>query len=292
MAVSWELVIAGTLVGLAAGLTGMGGGALLTPILVLMFGLPPTVAVGSDLLASAVMKPIGAAVHQRAGTVRWELVRWLAPTAVPTAFAGPFLLHLFGSGALLQQRVKLAVGAALLTAVCGMVVRTALNQGRAVNVRPAMRSATQRVRPILTLLIGLIGGLMVGMTSVGSGSVIMVLLMFAYPRLRANDLIGTDLVQAVPLVGAGALGHLIAGNVQLAVTAWLLVGAIPGVYVGARISIRAPSDLLKWVLAVLLLGTGLRLWHVSTIITIVLCAGVGTAALGHGIYMRQLRSGN
>lgn len=270
----------------------MGGGALLTPILVLIFGLPPTVAVGSDLVASAVMKPIGAAVHQRAGTVRWELVRWLAPAAVPAAFAGPSLLHLFGRGALLQHRVKLGIGAALLAAVCGMAIRAVLSHGRAVQAEPAARNATIRVRPMLMLLIGLIGGLIVGMTSVGSGSIIMVLLMFAYPELGANDLIGTDLVQAVPLVGAGALGHLIAGNVQMAVTAWLLLGAIPGVYLGARISVKAPSGLLKWVLAVLLLGAGLRLWHVSTTITIVLCTGVGIAALGRGIYMHQLRPGN
>lgn len=251
----------------------------MTPILLLIFGVNPSTAVGSDLLASVAMKPVGAAVHQRAGTVRWELVRWITPTAVPAAFAGAFMLHLLGNGALLQHRVKLGIGAALIAAVTGMVVRAGLNRRRTSSADVFPSSQRLRVRPVLTLLIGLVGGVVVGMTSVGSGSLIIVMLMLTYPRLRANDLVGTDLVQAVPLVGAAALGHLIAGDIHLALTGWLLLGAIPGIYVGAKLSTNAPSGLLKWVLALLLLGSGLKLWYIPTVTTIIVCAAVAMAAL-------------
>lgn len=280
MDVSWQLAVAGALVGLCVGLTGMGGGALMTPILVLFFGVDPTAAVGSDLLVSVAMKPVGAAVHQRAGTVRWELIRWIVPTAVPAGFAGAFLLHLLGSGALMQHRVKLAIGAALLTAVAGMIVRVLLNRRRHDRADWMELSERVSIRPVPTLLIGLVGGFVVGMTSVGSGSLIIVMLMLVYPRLRANDLVGTDLVQAIPLTGAAALGHFIAGDVRLALAGSLLLGAIPAIYVGAKLSTNVPGSVLKWILAVLLLGSGLQLWGLSTLLVCAVCiAFVAACAL-------------
>ena len=278
MTISWELAFAGALVGLAVGLTGMGGGALMTPILVLFFGVDPTSAIGSDLVASVAMKPVGAAVHQRAGTVRWELVRWIVPASVPTAFAGAFLPQLLGNGAVLQHRVKLAIGAALLTAVVGMIARVIVNRRRSGQDNSISPDETLRIRPVCTVLIGAIGGLIVGMTSVGSGSLIIVALMLCYPRLRANDLVGTDLVQAVPLVGAAALGHLIAGDVQVALSSSLLVGAIPAIYVGAKLSTNVPGTLLKWILAVLLVGSGLQLWGIPTTIVCLACLAMASLA--------------
>ena len=275
----WQLAITGALVGVSVGLTGMGGGALMTPILVLFFGVDPTTAVGSDLLVAVAYKPVGAAVHQRAGTVRWELVRWIVPAAVPAGFAGAFVLHLLGSGPLLEHRVKLAVGAALLLAVFGMIVRVFLNRRRSQQAGALASDERLVVRPVPTLLIGLIGGFVVGMTSVGSGSLIIVMLMLLYPRLRANDLVGTDLVQAVPLVGAAALGHLLAGDVRLALTMSLLLGAIPGTYVGAKLSTNVPGSVLKWILAVILLGSGLQLWGVSTLLVCMTCVVFGLAAV-------------
>lgn len=274
---SWALIVAGVLVGVSVGLTGMGGGALMTPILVMMFGVDPTAAVGSDLLASVAMKPVGAAVHQRAGTVRWDLVRWLVPTGVPAGFAGAFLLHLFGGGELLQHRVKLAIGLALLLAVAGMCARVLLIRRRGDG--GAAPDGTEPARPGPTLLIGLIGGLIVGMTSVGSGSLIIVMLMLLHPRLRANDLVGTDLVQAIPLVAAAAAGHLVAGDTHLGLTGTLLIGAIPGIYVGAKLATRAPSGVLRWVLAILLLGSGLSLWQVPQAVTLAACGVLALAAV-------------
>ncbi len=278
MAPSWELAVAGVLVGFAVGLTGMGGGALMTPILVLLFGIDPTTAIGSDLLVAVAYKPVGAAVHQRAGTVRWEIVRWIVPAAVPSAFAGAFLLHLLGNGPILEHRVKLAIGAALLTAVLGMVARVILNRRRHDQVDTLAHDERLHVRPALTVLVGLIGGFVVGMTSVGSGSLIIVMLMMIHPRLKASDLVGTDLVQAVPLVGAAALGHLLAGDVRLALTAALLIGAIPGVYAGAKLSTSVPGGVLKGILAVILLGSGLQLWGISPTLDLAICAAFGMLA--------------
>lgn len=262
--------MAGGLVGLSVGLTGMGGGALMTPLLVLVFGVDPTAAVGSDLLASVVMKPVGAVVHQRAGTVRWELVRLLVPTALPAAFAGAFILHLLGNGAALQDRLKLAIGGALLVALLGMAVRAVITRRRG-KAGPGGRPL--RVRAVPTLLVGLAGGLVVGLTSVGSGSLIMVMLMLLYPDLRANDLVGTDLVQAIPIVGAATLGHIVTGDVHLGLTAPLLIGALPGIYLGARASATVPSAGLEWVLSMFLLGSSSKLFQVSTPLTLAVCGG-------------------
>lgn len=288
---SWLLVVAGALVGVSVGLTGMGGGALMTPIMVMIFGVDPTSAVGSDLAASLAMKPVGALVHQRAGTVRWSLMRWLLPTAVPAGFAGAFVLPLFGEGAALQHRLQWAIGAALLLAVLGMLARALVVRRRG----PASLGGPEgvgSVRRLPTLVVGLAGGLIVGMTSVGSGSLIIVLLMLLHPRLRANDLVGTDLVLAIPLVAAATLGHLIVGDTRLALTATILIGAIPGIYLGARVSARGHSEMLRWILAVLLLGSGLALWHVPTPVILIVSGALAAVAVASGKWRPALRVGD
>jgi uncharacterized protein len=269
------MVVAGALVGMSVGLTGMGGGALMTPIMVLMFGVNPTAAVGSDLAASVAMKPVGAVVHHRAGTVRWDIVRWLLPTAVPAGFAGAWVISLFGAGEAVQDRLKLVIGAALLLAVVGMFARAVL-----VRRRDDLSTVDHTpVRPVPTLLTGLVGGLIVGITSVGSGSLIIVMLMLAHPRLRANELVGTDLMQAIPLVAAAAAGHLIFGDAQLALAGTVLIGALPAIYLGAKLATRAPDTVLRWILAVLLLGSGLSLWDVPGPVILLACGALAVTAV-------------
>jgi uncharacterized membrane protein YfcA len=279
----WPLVVAGAFVGVSVGLTGMGGGALMTPIMVMVFGVDPTSAVGSDLASSVAMKPFGAVVHHRARTVRWDIVRWLLPTAVPAGFAGAFLLHLFGEGQQLQHRVKIAIGVALVLAVVGMFVRPLVARRRGAG---SIDDPQTPVRKVPTLLVGLAGGLVVGMTSVGSGSLIVVMLMLIHPRLRANELVGTDLVQAIPLVAAAALGHLIIGDAKLGLAGTVLIGAIPGIYAGAKLSSRAPSSVLRWALAILLLGSGLALWKVPNTVVLGLCAAMAVVGLATGLVQR------
>jgi uncharacterized protein len=267
----WGLALAGVIVGVVVGLTGMGGGALMTPILVLIFKIEPLAAVSSDLVASFFMKPVGAFVHMRRGTVNLQLVKWLCIGSVPSAFAGVFVLRALG-GTQLQNRVKLALGYALLIAALGLILKTYMTLRERVRRRAAGLSVPTggappliNVRPIPTLLIGAVGGLVVGMTSVGSGSLIIIALIVLYPTLQASNLVGTDLVQAVPLVAAAAAGHLLYGDFQLGVTASLLVGCMPGVYIGARMSAGAPGGLIRRALALVLLASALKLIGVSTV---------------------------
>ena len=261
---------AGLLVGFTVGLTGMGGGALMTPLLVLVFKVQPLAAVSSDLVAAVVMKPVGGAVHLRRGTVNLALVRWLMVGSVPAAFAGVLVLRQLGDGAVVQARIKQALGAALLLAAASIVAKGLLRV-RTIRQTGGMAgggggaSRPFRVRPLPTVLVGVGGGLVVGMTSVGSGSLMIVLLLLLYPMLRAADLVGTDLVQAIPLVASAALGHLLFGDFRLDLTASLLMGSIPGVYVGARLSSRANDAVIRPALALVLVASGLKLLGVGTL---------------------------
>ncbi|MFI6176544.1 sulfite exporter TauE/SafE family protein [Nonomuraea sp. NPDC051191] len=256
--IDFALVAGSFVVAVVVGLTGMGGGALMTPMMMLFFNVPPLAAVSSDLVASAVMKPVGSVVHLRRGTVNLRLVGWLCAGSVPAAFCGVFLARAFA----VTDAVKYALGVALLLAVAGMAVKGWLG------ARGGSSSAHDIVvRPIPTLLVGTIGGLVVGISSVGSGSLIIVALLVLYPALKANQLVGTDLVQAVPLVASAALGHLLFGDFKLELTLSLLVGSIPGVYLGARISSRAPGGLIRALLAIVLLASALKLLDVGNALT-------------------------
>jgi len=252
---------AGLIVGFVVGLTGMGGGALMTPILVLIFNVQPLAAVSSDLVASVIMKPVGAGVHLRRGTVHKELVKWLVIGSVPSAFLGVIILKQMGHGQQVQDNLKLALGVALLVAAASIVAKTVLQAARPVR---AEHHGPLGVKAVPTVLIGVAGGLVVGMTSVGSGSLMIVMLLLLYPMLSASELVGTDLVQAIPLVASAALGHLLFGDFKLGLTASLLVGCMPGVYIGARVSARAPDRIIRPALVFVLLASALKLLNEPT----------------------------
>jgi len=282
----WTLTLGALVVGVVVGLTGMGGGALMTPMLVLLFNVSPLAAVSSDLVASAVMKPVGSVVHLRNGTVRMDLVRWLCIGSVPAAFCGVLVARALGRGHGVENLVQKALGVALVIAAAGLFVRAYLRLAERARNRDASRAADPVgppaivVRPVPTLIIGAIGGLVVGMTSVGSGSLIIIALMGLYPTLRASELVGTDLVQAVPLVASAALGHILFGDFKLGLTGSLLVGAIPGAYVGALLSSRLPGALIRRALAFVLLASALKLLGVPTTTTgVILIAAVALAPL-------------
>jgi uncharacterized protein len=261
-----SVALAGLFVGFTVGLTGMGGGALMTPILVLLFNVQPLAAVSSDLVAAVVMKPVGGGVHLRRGTVNFALVRWLMVGSVPAAFAGVLLLRQLGDGAVVQERIKLALGVALLLAAASIAAKGLL-EVQARRSAPGRRSAERpfRVRPLPTVLIGVTGGVVVGMTSVGSGSLMIVLLLLLYPMLSSSRLVGTDLVQAVPLVASAALGHLLFGDFRLDLTSSLLVGSLPGVYLGAKVSSRARDGIVRPALVLVLVASGLKLVGVDNL---------------------------
>ena len=270
-------------IGIVVGLTGMGGGALMTPVLVLFFNIPPLTAVSSDLVAAAVMKPVGGAVHLRRGTVNLQLVKWLCVGSVPAAFAGVLLMRALGTGEQLQGIVQMSLGVALLIAASGLAVRAYLRLLERARRRDGSADPLPQGRPevqlriVPTVVVGVIGGLVVGMTSVGSGSLVIISLMALYPLLKASSLVGTDLVQAVPLVASAALGHILFGDFQLALTTSLIIGSVPGAWLGARLSSRAPGGFVRRALAFVLLASSLKLLGVPTMQT-----GIALAVLALG----------
>src|SRR5947209_12770008 len=256
------LMLAGFIGGFAVGLTGMGGGALMTPALVLLFNVEPKVAVASDLVNSLVMKPIGGGVHIRRGTIHWSLVKWMVLGSVPAAFFGAFLLNQLGDSKAVQSQIKALLGWALLVASVAIVAKAILTVrtnrrlaalGEEANVEP------HSIKPVSSVLIGMAGGVIVGMTSVGSGSLMIVLLMLLYPRLSSKTLVGTDLVQAVPLVTSAALGQLLFGHIDFGLAGALVVGSVPGAYLGARFSAHAPDKIIRPILVAILVLSALAL---------------------------------
>ncbi|MBA3444999.1 MAG: sulfite exporter TauE/SafE family protein [Gemmatimonadales bacterium] len=263
------LAIAAFGIGIVVGLTGMGGGALMTPVLVLFFNVAPLAAVSSDLVASAVMKPVGSVVHLRRGTVNLELVKWLCLGSVPGAFSGVLIARALGTGEEVQNFIRIALGAALLLAAGGLTLRAYIRLVERARRRDGRAEPLPQGRPTVvirrvpTVALGLLGGVVVGITSVGSGSLIIIALMALYPTLKASELVGTDLVQAVPLVASAAVGHLIFGDFKLDLTTSLLLGCVPGVWVGAQLSSRASGGLVRRALAFVLLASSLKLLNFS-----------------------------
>ena len=261
MGLNGYVVIGSAIVGLLVGLTGAGGGALMTPMLILLFNVKPAAAISSDLVAAVVMRPVGAAVHLRRGTVNLRLVGLMTLGSVPMAFLGAYLLRLLGHTSSSQKNVEVVLGAALLAGAAAMVVRFVMDRKSGPRTG---RVAEVKVRPVPTVLIGMIGGLIVGMTSVGSGSLMIVLLLFAYPLLSANQLVGTDLTQAVPLTVAAALGALAFGHVEFGVTASIIIGSVPAVLIGSLFSSRAPDRYIRPVITFVILASGLKYIGVAT----------------------------
>ena len=256
------IVLGSAVVGLLVGITGAGGGALMTPMLILLFGVKAPSAISSDLVAAVLMRPVGAVVHMRKGTVNYRLVGWMALGSVPMAFLGAYLLHLLGGGSAAPTHVEQALGAALLTGAAAMVIRWGMDVRNGHDRTAALRDLV--VRPLPTLLIGMIGGVIVGLTSVGSGSLMIVLLLFLYPMISANRLVGTDLTQAVPLTLAAALGALAFGHVEFGITVSIILGSVPAVLIGSLLSSRAPDKYIRPVITFVILASGLKYVGVPT----------------------------
>jgi uncharacterized membrane protein YfcA len=263
--VSLDIVVAGLIVGLLVGLTGSGGGALLTPILILLFGVTPSAAISNSIVASAVMRPIGGAIHFRKGTVHMGLVLWLSVGSVPAAFAGAFIEHALGSGKAVQQNLEYATGAAVMLAVIAMAIKMVMDATSQKNADDLAESDPEiEVKRVRTVVLGVFGGLLVGIISVGAGSLMIVLLMLLYPRLSMRRLVGTDIVQSIPLTLSAALGQALFGGLELGVTSAIVVGSIPGVIAGAWLSSRASNILLRPITAFVLAASALKLFGVGS----------------------------
>jgi uncharacterized membrane protein YfcA len=253
-------------VGIVVGLTGMGGGALMTPALMFL-GIDATAAVANDLVA--------AAVNRRQGSPNIRLALYLMAGSVPFALAGGFIVKYVG-GDDVETFLTNAIGVALLLAAASYTLRIFLQ----LRIIASGRTTTSQidVRPVATLLVGAVGGLLVGITSVGSGSLIMVALLLLYPTLSAVKLVGTDLVQAVPLVLAAAIGHVMTSGVDVGVLVPLIIGGTPGTFLGARAAAWVGQSVIRRGIVIVLSLTGLKMLGVSP--TWVGIIGAGMLLLG------------
>ncbi len=285
MGLSLYVVLGSAVVGLLVGLTGAGGGALMTPMLILLFSVKPAAAISSDLVAAVVMRPVGAAVHLHKGTVNLRLVGLMSLGSVPMAFLGALILREMGNSSADQKNVEIALGAALVLGAAAMVLRYILDRRSG---RPRTgKIAEVAIRPVPTVLIGMIGGLIVGITSVGAGSLMIILLLFTYPLLSAGQLVGTDLTQAVPLTAAAALGALAFGHVEFGLTASIIVGSVPAVLIGSLLSSRAPDRYVRPVITFVILASGLKYVGVSTYPLAWTMGAVLLVAAGYWLLTRQ-----
>lgn len=257
-----SLLVVSFLVGIVVGLTGMGGGALMTPALILL-GIPPSAAVANDLVSAAVNKSVGAAAHWKGGSPNLRLVGWLVAGSVPTAFAGAFIIKAVAPKGGQETFIKLAIGATLLLTAATYTLRMYLNLRRRLEHDADTGGHVEpTVRPLATLLVGAVGGLLVGLTSVGSGSLIMVALLLLYPGLSALRLVGTDLLQAIPLVVAAAISHVIVSGVNWTVLIPLILGGTPGTFLGARVAGWVSASVIRRGIVLVLTLTGLTMLRV------------------------------
>ena len=274
-------------VGIVVGLTGMGGGALMTPALIFL-GVNPTAAVANDLVAASINKSVGATVHWRRGSPNLRLAGLLILGSVPCAFAGGFIVKSVGEAEEQQAFLTTMIGYALLFTAATYTLRMYL-QLRYVTAGNVATTDEPHVRVIPTVLVGAVGGLLVGITSVGSGSLIMVALLLIYPTLSAVRLVGTDLVQAVPLVFAAAVGHVFTEGVSWEVLIPLVVGGMPGTFLGARMAAWVSQSVIRRGIVIVLSLTGLKMLGVPPGVVGIIGAGMlllGPLAWG---YLRQLR---
>jgi uncharacterized membrane protein YfcA len=244
-------------IGIVVGLTGMGGGALMTPALIFL-GINPAAAVANDLVAASINKSVGAAVHWRTGSPNLRLAGLLVVGSVPFAFAGGFIVRSVGDAEARADFLTTAIGCALLLAAGSYALRMYL-QLRFVTGGNVLSAEEPHVRAVTTILVGALGGLLVGITSVGSGSLIMVALLLLYPTLSAVRLVGTDLVQAVPLVLAAAIGHVLNEGVAWAVLIPLILGGTPGTFIGARLASWVSQSVIRRGIVIVLFLTGLKM---------------------------------
>jgi hypothetical protein len=286
------LIVAGVGIGLLVGMTGMGGGSLMTPILILLFGTAPTTAIGSDIAYSAVTKTVGGWRHLRLGTVNLELALWLAVGSVPAAVAGVGLIellhHVYGDS---LDDVVLTMLAIVLIAVGLLVLVRALFLSQLIN---SEREAFELTRPLklAAVAIGATTGFVIGITSAGSGTLIAVFLI-AFYRLAPRRVVGTDVFHAAILLSAAGIAHVVGGNVDFAIVGTILLGSIPGIWIGSHLTVRLPTGLLRTALGTVLIASAVALFdkagiRVPVALLLALPAGLASALIARGL-LRRIR---
>lgn len=255
----WLYTVSGFGVGLIVGVTGVGGGSLMTPLLVLFFGVSPATAVGTDLLYASLTKTMGAWVHSKRGTVDWKVVGLLAMGSLPAALVTILMLKYLALDEKTLRSVVTSVlsVALLLTAVVLLFKEQIMKIGRRRD--GTMYELHHRYLPTATIATGVVVGALVTVSSIGAGVLGTVALLFLYPRLPAVKIVGTDIAHAVPLTALAGMGHLALGTVNLVLLGSLLLGSLPGIYIGSHLSAKVPERVLRPLLAVMLLIIGLKM---------------------------------
>jgi uncharacterized membrane protein YfcA len=259
-AINTPTAIIGFSVGFLIGLTGIGGGSLMTPVMILFLGIRPTIAVGTDLIFGAITKIFGSFIHYRQKSVNGPVVVLLALGSVPSSLLGVHLISLIKKnyGSLVDAFVMKTLGATLIIVAIIMVLRVFFPSKEIRTDETAIENYTAS-RKVQTVLLGAIVGFLVGLTSVGSGSLIVPVLLFLFPRLSSKTVVGTDVFHAAILVSVAGLAHLQSGNVEIPLVISLLIGSLPGVYLGSKMNMKTSEKVLRPILASMLMITGLKL---------------------------------
>ncbi|MBI2382958.1 MAG: sulfite exporter TauE/SafE family protein [Gammaproteobacteria bacterium] len=253
---SLGFALAGLVVGTAVGATGVGGGSLMTPILILFYGITPAIAVGTDLLYASISKAFAVALHGKNGSVDWKIVGWLSVGSVPAALATLAFIHYYGQSGDLDRLIKLTLSVAIVLTALGTIFRGKLVAFAKHERFAFLRTLHRRGQHTFTALSGAAIGALVTISSVGAGVIGMMLLLLLYPRHSAIKLVGSDLAHAVLITGIAGLGHASLGTVNYPMLGALLIGAVPGIYLGTRVGFRLPDAKLRPLIAGLLLFIG------------------------------------
>jgi len=255
----WMYTLSGFLVGLIVGVTGVGGGSLMTPLLVLFFGVSPATAVGTDLLYASLTKTVGGWVHGRRGTVDWKVFGLLAMGSLPAAVVTIALLKYFAlDEKSLKSLVTSVLSVALLATAAALLLKDQIKK-LARRKDGTVYELHHRYLPAATIATGAVVGALVTVSSIGAGVLGTVALLFLYPRMPAVKVVGTDIVHAVPLTALAGMGHMALGTVDLVLLGSLLLGSLPGIYIGSHMSAKVPEKVLRPVLATMLLIIGIKM---------------------------------
>ena len=255
-------IFSGFLVGMLVGVTGVGGGSLMTPLLVFLFGFQPAVAVGTDLLFAAITKTSGVWVHHgKHGSVNWKVVGLLSMGSLPLAVATIFVIrHLISIGQQTSGLITYALGIALILTACALLVRSYLlrNSERVVDSGDIAAGRFNKLQVPATILVGAVLGVLVTLSSVGAGAMGTIAILFLYPRMSTLRVIGTDLAHAIPLTAVAGIGHWSLGHVDFTLLGSLLIGSVPGIWIGSHLSAKIPEKVLRPILASILLLIGVK----------------------------------
>lgn len=253
----WAITLSGFGVGVLIGLTGVGGGSLMTPILIFLFQVSPIIAVGTDLLFAAITKAGGIWAHSRYGTIQWKIVGLLATGSLPTAMATVYFLERFNAAGIhVETLVTGGLGLALILTSLSIIFKASMHR-----FGSQVKKATphwKELRSPVTVFAGILLGILVPISSIGAGALGAAMLLFLYPSLPTRKIVGTDLAHAVPLTAVAGLGHMHMGTVDLVLLGSLILGSLPGIYLGSHMSTKIPEKIMRPILASMLMLIGVK----------------------------------